>query len=536
MAKYNIFKILDKKISEFEETVESLVVSTHDKTLEVNQSEYEAKLFYFETEVASKVKWHWILTSFDKEANQYNKVISSILQIKVNDDIYVMTFGNSYHKVAKFCDKDFPFRYARKLKYDEISLTSHSSPNTNKTKVINSYIKKNMFEYESGEAFLKVKGKISKDSNTLIKQNIEIGNSLKISCKEDSLEKLIDILLDIQTSINSKIDQTKIPVFREVVDDLEINKYNDVLFKNINEEQFQLKLSDFDIIGTTEIFYNHLSSYRVICGKFGKDFDELSIDIIKEFCEEKNIIFADKFFDIKIKCKTDEGTSYEKYLRELVDFQIDDSNIALINGIWYEYNSDYLETLHTSLDSLELVHNNTFDWDDEYYNQFIENKILERKDEIDYDYDKCAKEVKRTYYKEKVYNLSFEDKGYACLDTKLEQVDSSYVEVADLYKDDTIYSVKIGCSSSKFCYVIDQIELAMKLIKDKKLKGFTNVKTFCIVLIYETSKFDKFYNKDNKLDFRLINLLAFKNALDNWQKEVRKRNYIPKVIIAHKKK
>lgn len=49
-------------------------------------------------------------------------------------------------------------------------------------------------------------------------------------------------------------------------------------------------------------------------------------------------------------------------------------------------------------------------------------------------------------------------------------VGSSSVELMDLYKNKTMYAVKIGASSAKLCYVVDQSMSSLRLYKHKLLK------------------------------------------------------------------
>lgn len=59
------------------------------------------------------------------------------------------------------------------------------------------------------------------------------------------------------------------------------------------------------------------------------------------------------------------------------------------------------------------------------------------------------------------------------------------VELMDLYKDKTMYAVKIGASSSKLCYVVDQSISSLRLYKHKLLEKMPQIDTVAIWIILD---------------------------------------------------
>ena len=116
-------------------------------------------------------------------------------------------------------------------------------------------------------------------------------------------------------------------------------------------------------------------------------------------------------------------------------------------------------------------------------------------------------------------------------DRSLVKIDGSKIEVDDLYKDNTIYAVKIGNSSSKLCYVVDQIDLAMRLIKSNEIQYAHDVKTIALVLIID--KHDNYPESDGLFDITNLKYIALKNTINNWQKQARLMCYTPRVIIGY---
>ena len=137
------------------------------------------------------------------------------------------------------------------------------------------------------------------------------------------------------------------------------------------------------------------------------------------------------------------------------------------------------------------------------------------------------------YYAERTFNLLRErDDGYSCFDRKCKDVGKESIEVMDLYKDGIMYAVKIGNSSSKLCYAIDQSLTALKLYRKGMFPDIPTITAASIWLVLET----KVHIEDNNgipvLD--KLNMLMLKNRLDQWKKEVRLMGIKPLVRINYR--
>ena len=93
------------------------------------------------------------------------------------------------------------------------------------------------------------------------------------------------------------------------------------------------------------------------------------------------------------------------------------------------------------------------------------------------------------------------------------------IETADLYKDNTLYAVKIG-KPQKLGYVIDQSMNTLKLLQNNQISDIIpneEIKTFSIWIILERA------NEINKISD--INSIIFLMKLVEWKKEVRDAGY-----------
>ena len=186
MIKLNIFKIDENKQEDFKN---SLYDEIHQVIVFVEETEYNVTLSVEMHPGDSGLSWQGILNQFNIPTILLNKQPKGILYVEIDNNIYVATFGYAFNKVERFCDRNFAFKVARKFKYEKIKSTSFANPNSNKNKVINSYLDSEYFEYDSGSAFLKIKAKLKLEEDfELFYNNIEIGTSIKLSAKQTSLE------------------------------------------------------------------------------------------------------------------------------------------------------------------------------------------------------------------------------------------------------------------------------------------------------------------------------------------------------------
>jgi len=535
MATLNLFKIDNNSKEKF--LTENVAIDY--KEVKYNGESYKLFLKCDLESVPTSLSWSWVLSSFNKTFNNLVKMPMGLLYFEYLNNLFVFTFGSAFHKVDKFCDKNFAFSIAKKFKYKSIKSTSQIQPNSKVNKTINSYNNTTSLDYESGQAFLKLKGILDLPKEFLLfHNNIEIGTSLKIKIEKPTLEKLLEIV-DYLENLSQKADITNIPLFYKIIDAKEIEEceenFKENFKNNFDENNINFSFSDFDIIGTNEVFYSQNAQYKISCGRKYLIVDTLSIQEIKKFCTLKNISFKDNFDKIYISTVNING--FKISLKELIDYNIDGKKCVLIKGEWYKYNDDYLNALEKSLNDLDCVHDKRFDWYKLDYDNYINDKLQEfknQKEYIDLDSDeKRIEKLKKVFYNERVYNeIKHKELGLELGDRKnLILHDNSKIEIDDMHSNDSLYAVKIGNSSSKLSYVVNQMSIAMKAIRDQKIAYDKSKKNLFIVLVINYQK--DFPKEDCNFDFNTIKLLALKQAVDEWQKNAKKQNFNPKVIIGY---
>ena len=108
-------------------------------------------------------------------------------------------------------------------------------------------------------------------------------------------------------------------------------------------------------------------------------------------------------------------------------------------------------------------------------------------------------------------------------------IGKSKIEAMDLYKENCMYSVKIGNASSKLCYAVDQSLTSLKMYKAGKLPGIPTIKTVAVWIILERKTHIE--NSEGKPDINKLDMLMLKNRLDQWKKEVRLQGFKPLIFI-----
>ena len=123
------------------------------------------------------------------------------------------------------------------------------------------------------------------------------------------------------------------------------------------------------------------------------------------------------------------------------------------------------------------------------------------------------------------------DHSFENFDREENSVCGAKVEIMDLYKDKTMYAVKIGNSSAKLCYAVDQSISSLKLYKHRLLEGMPEIDTVAIWLVLDHRN----HIEDNGVpDINALNMLMLKNRLDYWKKEVRLQGFKPLIYINYR--
>lgn len=122
--------------------------------------------------------------------------------------------------------------------------------------------------------------------------------------------------------------------------------------------------------------------------------------------------------------------------------------------------------------------------------------------------------------------------GYELYDRIEHRVGTADIELMDVYKDNAMFAVKIGNSSSKLCYAVDQSISSLRLYKHRLLPNIPSINTVVIWLILERS--GHIEDADGVPQINSLNMFLLKNKLDQWKKEVRLQGLQPLIYINYR--
>ena len=536
MGQINLYKVDPKQKSHLLSMLNKNYGVSTTRNIEKSGITYTLSFYYLFFEEKNPVSWEWVFKEFKVSIPTVQRGPRGIVIIEnpIKDLTYAVTFGMSFFLIDKYCDKDFGFEYACRIPYEKISLTALTNPFSIKNKTINSFIKNKRLEFDSGESFAKIKGKIKpSDVDDCIKPGIEIGSAIKFQIKKDSLELIIELIIYVEKTLEQdKI--TKIPVFKKVKESALINKLQQHLIQHLQKKSPNILISEFGVIGTIEVF-NRSDEYILKYQNIKEQYSELTLENISQFCVDYDITDPNNILNIKISFVVDGTVRNTTSLLELLDYMDDEERCLLINGIWYEFNSDYLETLRDSLSEISVFNFEKYDLKDSQLKKFRIQKAEEEKCNQEYANktpDEIQKAINKKYYKERSYNLMREADGFQRLDRITKRIGSSDFEPMDLYKDNTMFAVKFGKSSGDLSYVVTQSMMSLKAIKEGLIADAKSIKNVAIWLVLERK--EKIAVRNGHFDWDQLNMLILKNQISQWKKEVLLAGYQPQVYINYR--
>lgn len=540
--KVNLYKIKeDDKDAFLEELFSSCTNNTEEQESNDRRGRVNYQFFLFNEHDETSPSWEWLSVSLlDKRLSMYNNP-KAILLIEYKSNYFAFTFGNSFVIANKYCDSNYMFNFARKLKYKTINLTSKVSPYSKKNKTIDSFIGNNSLVFDSGEAYTKIKGKIKvKRDFDIYKENIEVGTSVKLETYKNDIDSLINIVLNVYSNVENEKDKTNIPLLKIVPSKHKtfLEKLDERLISALINKEVNIELSQFDIRGTKEIFNSDADYFEIWSGHKYSTVENISLEEIFEFKDEKSVK-DEEMLEISLAIYKD-GAREKKRLKEVIDYIDNKEKCVLIQGKWYYFNDDYQQYLSNSLNELEILYDPNFNYSKADRWQFLDDKYKEetkKKTSSGIDKRELMNYLKRKFYRERYYNHRISlNKDYCNIDRNLEQASVGKVEIADLYykkeEEKTIFSVKIGKASSGLVYVIDQSETTLRLYQNDENNVRNKYPIDKVGLWFVLDRETYLPEKENgQPDINKLNMFILKNRIDEWKKKVRLLGYQPVVRI-----
>lgn len=536
MGQVNLYKIENSKQKEFAELLSNkyeFIGEQEYKSISNENKTYMVGTYLFCADNYRKPDWQWILDEYDHEEVKIYSSPRAILKIESEGVMYVVSYGLAYFSVDKYCDVDFAFDFAKRIEFREIKTTTLTAPNSKRNKIVNVFVDYNNLVYESGESYAKIKAKTeNKDKGSLFKEIIEIGHSIKAQLREDSVACILEFIEYVEM-VSQKNVLNRIPVFGKVKDEELVAVLDEELLRKISDNIECINVSELDVIGVTEIFNNNDAAYILKYKRTQEHVEELTKDTIIQFIEKNGINLEKNFFDIRITCLKNEQEVCTYNIKRVIDYTDDARKCVLIKGEWYQYNSDYMEYLHESIRKLDVVYNPEYDFSETKLKSYVAEKFIEEKDSEIYEGmtpKQIEEKLNKKYYAERTYNNVLSEKyGFENHDRESLSIHNEKLELMDLYKDKTMYAVKIGNTSAKLSYVVDQSMVSLEMYKNNQLRNMPDIQNVAVWIVLKRK--NKLPIQNGKPDLSMLNMIMLKNRLAEWEKSVRLARYTPVVYL-----
>jgi uncharacterized protein (TIGR04141 family) len=523
---YNIYKIQHNKLDALREKIKNSGL-IEQKTI---KSKNYALAFYFSEDVDGNKIWWWeTYRKFFKDGIEEPKNIfyfGLLLCTNLNspEDVYAVSLGKSHFYLSKFIQPDFGITLAVRMADENTVLLKKSRHFAGiKRQDVSSYERFRLSSYEPGESVdhLKVKA-----SNTEIwgERNIIFADSIQMDL-DKSPDELVD-MFDLIDDFLKKEEVIQLPKLEKVEGELN-SELDKILFSALKDAVGNVKLDEFTVYGVAICFSFHDYDYRLsskpdgeprsLRRDIGNSFD---VGEIAKFLNDHPAITDVN--TIRVQFKNDQTTSFTKDLKEVLDLPIDYGgyHYFLRNGDWHKFNQTFVEYLKRSLENIEIIkHPDLVEEDYLTWKAEKERRIAAEEDVDD-----------KVTYRESYFNKKqCDDFGYLLLDRQLKQIQSirkrkgDYrVEVADLYKDGEIISVKISEANHELIYNIEQSKDALELIKRQTLDFEHDLNAAGLWFVFEDDV--------NKItDFNSIQFLL---AIESWRRLVLSFSLKPRIHIS----
>ena len=535
MSDINLYKISNLK--ELKKKLKDKKFKKKNKTKKVEIGEDNTKetylmtLYYHKDEEDKELPWKNFALKFDFTPPDMPSRPNAIIIIEKDKIFYGISFGSAYHYMDPYCDKDWAFEFAKRMNYSKVNLIATTIPQSKLNKQTSTYINYNSTQINTGEALNKIAAYItSEDESDDFNNKIQAGNSIKFKLKKDNLETIAKTISYVEEIIASEEIHHEFPAMKDIKDKKRISELNQTLVDELEKiidnpsSNEYIDINNYISYTTNTLEIDDFESFELIYGGENKELNDLNMDEIINFTKSNEISFED-CLNILIYLKNDDET-LKKTLRQLIIFDCVEQNCIYENEKWQEYNADYLHMLEEEIKTIPAEYCPQYSFYCDDYKDYISERMNSEDEEF---------KKRNGHQNETTFNEYLRDRHhYEYLDKDLEADKGYRVELMDLYKDKTAYSVKKGSSSGSLAYVIDQCIEGLKSIRNGETNFDHEIETVCIWMILER-KTEIHDTKTNKVDLNKIKMIILMNKLVAWKRQMRLWNYKPLIRINYKK-
>lgn len=521
---YNIYKLKFTEITGLLEKIQSVGLVQQKTQIYDN---YEMTFYFSEKVEGNDIWWHQTYKEFlISQDNSPKNIFHFGLLICEDEDnpeeIYAVSLGKSHFYLAKFIEPNFGINLAVRMGDEKTTILKKSRYFTGtKRHEVSSYENFNINSYESGESVEHLKIKAS-NCEIWGDKNIIFADSVQLNVNKSPSE-LAQILNEISDTLITE-EVIKLPKLESVTDPKLIIELDSKIMDSLQED-VSVGIEEIHVSGINISFRFNEYNYELIYRKERKQLAKIELgnsfdtSKISSFIKDHEIQNID---DLHVKFKIEESGRFTQPLKEILDFytSFDEAQYFLKCGKWFKFNETFTAYLKKSLEKIPLISGQTLIEED--YSAWK----ISKESQIKNDENVTNKLTYREYYFNE--NLSI-NHGYTLLDRQLKAIQSldtkgkNYkIEVADLFKNNEIISVKISEKPQDLIYNIEQSKGAVELIQQGVIQFEYKLESAALWLVLEKPVSSLIQ----------INSIQFLLTVDSWKKRVEFFGLKPKIYIS----
>ncbi|GKW26932.1 DUF6119 family protein [Pectobacterium brasiliense] len=465
---YNIYRMEYSKVNELVKKITSVGLIEQKS---IGKKKYKMTFYYSDNVKGNTVWWWQTFQNFFKDdvVEPFNIFHFGLLLCYKNknpEHCYLVSLGKSHFYLNKFIEHDFGIKVAMRIANDENILLKKSRYFCGaKKQDVASYQKFIPGSYLPGESVEHLKTKASLEEIWGSK-NIIFADSIQLDL-EKKPEELADIFNEIDVSLN-KSGEIEFPKLEKVLDESKTDELDETLLNAILNKEAEVQIDEMQSFGTSIIFVDSDSNYKLFVKEKDSQkwavrtpvINNISIDDVLNFINNEKI---NDLNDIFVKVVNEVQGSYTLPLKKLLCFTVKDQDeyFYLKNGDWCSFNATFMKFLENSLKSIDFV----------LADDIREKDFLAWKKEKE-QLIKDKKHKNKLKYREYYFNEKMaKDKTFLLMDRNLKQIKSlnnngrDYkVEMADLYLNKELISVKISDKPHDIIYNVEQSKTSAQMI------------------------------------------------------------------------
>lgn len=477
MAKYNIYKIKDGRVSDLQKHLE---IKRYELVSTQTSGGYDIHAYFQGPENANM----WWLEQYGKAffkgyAKVHNKIYSGAIIANNDSGAYILPFGKTHFYIQEFVEYNFGLEIAERISDPgNVKMKSLKKFGGRTSKSLTSYSAGSILNFSGGESaeYLKLK---PADTSEWGKSFIHFGTSVQFG-SIDVDPKEITILLKKLEQAQKKTKNFPIPSVREVKDEAKRNSLYRGLGEKILNDGANVEVVDYEIYGADFIFSQQTHARLKYKRHTSKILTDLKIADIKDFIQSTgDINIETELPKIKVQIIVDGQSKYTVPLLNIIEYYSSEKEF-LYKGKWFAPNESFVQQLHRSLNNIPL---NAFgeDFSEQEFSDWQSN-------------NEGGVKYRERFIIEKLHSAH----AWDIYDREMEYIPSGNnkkypIEVGDLY-DETqkkMYIVKIGAPKD-FSYAFDQAAAVLHKLENNQFTTADNrsieIKNIALLLVFKTER------------------------------------------------